>query len=267
MDNLGSFSSLDEYFHGSCPPADHPVFTKLRKCLEKFWRITGGYHGDLNPSNIAVIHENGVVKKVRLIDYGSHKKFKTTINEKTCFNDFIKIIDKEFYTKYVRASNRGYFPQSSKIKIVYPKRGQPIRPNTNMLRGITPNSKAAVRPSQSIMNKINPMNDNTKIKNFFNRRRYITEGRLTNNNIKRQLQNIGPAHHFLSPRVFNKIVKGDPLRSLKNEMEKSFNQISFPKLKNIVEKIPKNKRNETLNYLSKVPNNKKKVAAVVKYFV
>lgn len=214
MDNLGSFDSFsdytEKYFKDSCPPLGHPLYTKLRKTLEKFWRITKGYHGDLNPSNIAVIHENGEVRKVRIIDYGSHKKFKTNVNSTTCFNDFVKIIDKQFYNKYEKASanEKNYFPPGSAIKMVYAKRGQPIRPNTDMLRGITVNTKLTNKKySNSIMSKINPMNNNTQIKNYFNRKKYINSS-LTNNIIKNKLQGYGNKyykHFFMSPRVFKKL--------------------------------------------------------------
>lgn len=214
MDNLGSFDSFsdytEKYFKNSCPPLGHPLYTKLRKTLEKFWRITKGYHGDLNPSNIAVIHENGEVRKVRIIDYGSHKKFKTHVNSTTCFNDFVKIIDKQFYNKYTKAPahEKNYFPPKSAIPIVYAKRGQPIRSNTAMLRGITANTRLTKQKySNSIMSKINPMNNNTQIKNFLNRMKHINSS-LTNNTIRRRLKILNPANVFMSPRVFKKLKKG-----------------------------------------------------------
>jgi hypothetical protein len=211
MDNLGSFDSFsdytDKYFKNSCPPLGHPLYTKLRKTLEKFWRITKGYHGDLNPSNIAVIHENGEVRKVRIIDFGSHKKFKTNVNSTTCFNDFVKIIDKQFYNKHKKAQvhKKKYFPPGSTIRIVYPKRGQPIRPNTSMLRGITTNTKLVNKKySNSIMSKINPMNNNTQIKNYLNRLKYINTKLANNKNKLKLMPNSYYKYFFMSPRVFKK---------------------------------------------------------------
>jgi hypothetical protein len=239
------------------------LYTKLRKCLEKFWRITKGYHGDLHTGNIIVVHDGPIVKKVRLIDYGSHKKFKA---EGSCFNDFVKIIDKEFFEKHYRAGfNTGYFPASSKIKVVFPKRGQPIRPNTNILRSIRPQGTLINKNfSSSLMSKINPMNNESQIKNYLERRRYMTEGRLTNNNIKKQVKALSHKHVFMSPRVYNKLVKND-LQNFKNEASKNIKNISFTKLMKLISEI-KNK-NSLKNYISKLPNNKKNISTILKHLV
>jgi len=121
----------------ACPAKGHAIYTKLKEAILKFWRITKGYHGDLHVGNMAVRYDvlthNPI--KVIIFDYGSHKKFKTTTNATTCFEEYIKIIDKEFANRYAKKTvNKAMHPAFSSIRTVFGQRGQPIRPNTNLLR-------------------------------------------------------------------------------------------------------------------------------------
>lgn len=266
MDNLENtpfkFDTMANlYQFETCPTPE--FFKKLKKTIEDFWRITGGFHGDLHDSNIGVIHDDKDIKKIVILDYGSHKKFKNSFSNSSCFDDFVKMIDKQFYNKYVK-STRGYYPETSKIKVIYAKRGQPFRANTNMLRGLNFHGKPIINKfSNSIMSKIIPMNNNSIIKNYIARKRYMTEGRLTNNNIRKH-----PGTHrnlFMSPRVFNKLKPVNHLSILKNEFSKQ--NINISKISNIIKKIPQNKKNQVKNFLKGVPNNKRVYATVAGYLL
>ena len=130
---------------GACPAQGHPIYAKIKEAVLKFWRITKGYHGDLHPGNMAVMINKKTKEPVKVIifDYGSHKKFKANTGNSTCFGDFLRIIDKEFSNRYAKKTlnSRGYYPNFTKIRVAYPKRGQPLRPNTNLLRNMTLSDK------------------------------------------------------------------------------------------------------------------------------
>ena len=208
MDNfLKGDSSLKVYsatqyvrktFGNTCPPKSHPYFIKLRELLEKFWKITKGYHGDLHMSNIAVVTKpNGDIERLIIFDYGAHKKFKTNVSSVNCFEDFIHIIDKEFM-KSVNKLSSNFHPSTSKIPVVFPNRSQPRRPNTNMLRGLKPSGNAIRHKfSESIMRKLRKSNKPENI---------IT--RFSKNNIKNQNAFATYSHRnaFLSPNNWNKAV-------------------------------------------------------------
>ena len=152
MDRL-HFVSLENYIKNTCPEPSDPLYKRMRETIEKFWKITKGYHGDLHDDNIGVIPETG---RVVIIDYGAHRKFKTKINNSTCFNNITKIINKEFHNKYVRVPSRNYHPFGTQVRLANPKRGQSFRPNTNMLRGHGPSGVIRSPNKTSFMNLINP---------------------------------------------------------------------------------------------------------------
>jgi hypothetical protein len=130
---------------GACPAQGHPIYAKIKEAVLKFWRLTKGYHGDLHMGNMAVMINKKTKEPVKVIifDYGSHKKFKANTGNSTCFEGFLRIIDKEFSNRYAKKTlnSRGYFPNFTKIRVAYPQRGQPLRPNTNLLRAMTLSGK------------------------------------------------------------------------------------------------------------------------------
>jgi hypothetical protein len=175
---------LKNFNDDSCP---QEYFKHLRRTLGKFWKITKGYHGDLHPGNIAVVTDpSGEIKRVLIFDYGSHKKFKKNITKITCFYSFLKIINKEF------KSTNNYFPESSRIPVRYRNRGQPIRLNTNMLRGLTPRGVVIVNNfSKSTMSRMGNTTSRVLPANFKN------------------LHNRGLYSHrnaFLKPEIYEKIL-------------------------------------------------------------
>jgi hypothetical protein len=136
---------LKKVLHGACPAQGHPIYAKIKEAVLKFWRLTKGYHGDLHLGNMAVMvnKRTGEPVKVIIFDYGSHKKFKANTSNSTCFEDFLRIIDKEYSNRYAKKTlnSRGYHPSMTRIRVAYPKRGQPLRPNTNLLRATSLGNK------------------------------------------------------------------------------------------------------------------------------
>ena len=136
-----------------CPLPNDPIYTMLRKTITKFWKITKGYHGDLHTDNIAIVFnkKSKKIKKILIFDYGSHKKFKTRINSTTCFEDFLRIIDKEFHNRLRKPNtNVNYLNNTNRTLVVYPNRSQARRSNVNMLLKylIKPNTNAAAKRKQ-----------------------------------------------------------------------------------------------------------------------
>jgi hypothetical protein len=178
-------------FGDACPPRDHPYFVKLKEVLENFWKITKGYHGDLHSENIVVLtRPNGEIERLMIFDYGGHKKFKNKSGN--CFDDFVKIIDEEFKQRATKLKSTSFYPPSSRIPVVFGRRGQARRPNTNMLRGIKPSGNTIKHNfSKSVMSHIHPTNTN----------------RFTGKNLKNM--NIAGFSHrqaFMSPNKWNKLV-------------------------------------------------------------
>jgi hypothetical protein len=157
-------------------------YKKFKYFLREFWRITKGYHGDLGIQNIAIVYNKStrLVKKFIFFDYGSHKKFKTSTNNSTTFENFVNVINKEFKNRYSKTrglneENREkkglkiryyrdnvpasmyYYPSDSKIPVSYGKLGQPRRPNTAMLRAYTNNGVSQI-PGKNMMSRMVPEN-------------------------------------------------------------------------------------------------------------
>jgi len=150
------FKEYITQFYGPnrCPSPGEPIYKKLKEALLKFWRLTKGYHGDLHVGNMAVMYSRITDEPIKVIifDYGSHKKFKTATNNSTCFERFVQIIDKEFSNRFKKNTvNSAYFPKNSQIRTACGRRGQPRRPNTNMLRGYAAPGVLTSRNNQDIM--------------------------------------------------------------------------------------------------------------------
>jgi hypothetical protein len=167
------YTSLKKYAKKVCPEKNHPIFKMLKKTLTDFWKVTKGYHGDLHTENIAVILDPKNLlepKRVIIFDYGSHKAFKVPVNDHTCFDDFVRIIDKQWkntVNKY--GANIEQYPENSNVNVVYPKRSQPRRPNTQLLRHITVTGKVykkkELRTEPTLMKLLEPKTQR-KITNY-----------------------------------------------------------------------------------------------------
>jgi len=80
---------------------------------------------------------DGSIKYMMIFDYGSHKKFKASVNKSMCFDDFAKLVHGEFYRSVFKSEyNLAEFPNGSGIMMYEPKTGQARRSNAAMLSGI-----------------------------------------------------------------------------------------------------------------------------------
>jgi hypothetical protein len=130
---LAAYSKLST----TCYTGD-PVFKLIKDTMVKFWSITKGYHGDLHTNNMAVVLDVATKTPVKVIvfDYGAHQPFLTAIPAATtCYEDFIKYVDKEF------GKPRG--------TTSYPVRGQPFKSNANLLNWISLSSSSKTHVSAS----------------------------------------------------------------------------------------------------------------------
>jgi hypothetical protein len=129
--------NLKSYYgvRNKCPvltERDAEMFVKL---LFDFYKITKGYHGDLHTGNIqAILRADGSLKQLKIIDYGTHTKFKTNINSLKCLDDILNVIQSEFNTL------QGNTPRWSKKPHIVEKtpgnngRTQKLVSNTALLR-------------------------------------------------------------------------------------------------------------------------------------
>ena len=146
-DSSLSMMSMNKYlmnhYPTKCPEDGSLLITKLKSTLEKFYRITNGYHGDLHTGNLYVLYRNNHenIIKVLIFDYGAHIRFRKSIKKnKQCktLNDIFKRINSNFNTRKRKAQNViESFPKKSKdgkaIPLVYNKNKQPFRSNINMM--------------------------------------------------------------------------------------------------------------------------------------
>lgn len=89
---------LSEFIKNECPTENHPIYKKLRKTLESFYKL-GFYHGDLHFNNIYVILSEGKIKHVKLIDYGSAMEFEGNGKKNKCLEEYLENISKDFERK------------------------------------------------------------------------------------------------------------------------------------------------------------------------
>jgi len=90
--------ALAEYIKDTCPTEGSPIYKKLRKTLESFYKL-GFYHGDLHFNNIYVIIEGVKIKNVKLIDYGSSMEFEGKGKKNKCLEEYLENISNDFERK------------------------------------------------------------------------------------------------------------------------------------------------------------------------
>lgn len=188
--------SLHMMYRSLCPPPSDPIYAMLRKTIEKFWKITKGYHGDLHLGNVVALRniKTKNIVKILIFDYGAHKKFKAPTNNTTCFDDFIHIINKEFFNRLGKPKvNVGYYPNHTKLQTMYPERSQPRRSNVQMLKGYSISGEILPRHfSTSMMTSMrSPRSPGTYLSNIKKAGRNFTK------------QNSQAA--FVSPNIFKKM--------------------------------------------------------------
>jgi len=212
------------YFPLKCPPKSHPVFKKLKKVLTDFWTVTKGYHGDLHFDNIAVVMDKDVIKRIMIFDYGSHKKFKASVNKSLCFEDYIRVIEKEFFESTMKQEGNVamYYPPGTQIKLYEPKTGQLRRSNVNMIRGHNYRGVAIANSSfnQSAMTKLAPTRN--VIRQIQNRSPGKSREDIVNMLRKQTAKNPNVhRQYFMTKENWNKMLKpksfANRLKNIKNE--------------------------------------------------
>ena len=152
---LGDY--LKQTYNNSCPRSNSKIITKLKATLLNFYAVTNGYHGDLHLDNIAVIlGKNKKLLHVYVFDYGSHRRFRKRLASCDSLYDAFDLINHEFKTNQRRAPNTGFFPENSRVRVIYPRNGQqPYRPNTNVLRELNPSLYKTLFSPKSINKSVN----------------------------------------------------------------------------------------------------------------
>ena len=93
--------SLRDYYmkelSSVCPMVGAPIYKSLGETLIKFYKITGGWHGDLHDQNILVLMKGKSIVSVKIIDYGAHRKFSKGVPN--CLRDVFTFINDEFDKK------------------------------------------------------------------------------------------------------------------------------------------------------------------------
>ncbi len=130
--------SLDAHIRRirACPDSRSVLYSLLTETLLKFYKVTKGYHGDLHPGNIALITDNsGSVWRLYVFDYGAHRRFHSK-NTQHCesLGQVFDAVKRNFNKNWTRANQKGYFPENSPVRTVYPERGQPYRANNELLK-------------------------------------------------------------------------------------------------------------------------------------
>jgi hypothetical protein len=144
MDNLltgtnGRLMSLHQYwvkhYRNSCPDDKNKAAKMYTKLIYDFYKITKGWHADLHTENIQVVTDaNGKLRHMKVIDYGSHMKFKSNISHMTCLDQILDQIQKEF-TNLPSAGQNVYWPEAGPHKMPPRGRGQYVISNASVLRG------------------------------------------------------------------------------------------------------------------------------------
>jgi hypothetical protein len=205
-----------KHFAKKCPPKSHAVWGRLRTLLVHFWRVTKGYHGDLHANNIVVLTKpDGSIKRMMIFDYGSHKKFKASVNKSTCFDDFITLIRTEFHRSNQKSEyNLNEFPNGSGIMMYRPKTGQARRSNAAMLSGINYLGNP-IRHNTQTYNETPMTRMSTRPRNLVNEVRARQPGNPTRNRVLEMIRNSNrkipklERRYFMSRANLNKVLKNN----------------------------------------------------------
>jgi hypothetical protein len=105
--------TMASYLANKCPAPSTGFYIKFKEALEKLYKITGSWHGDMHLNNYYVFtNPDGKVVDIKFIDFGRSRKFNSTINFSTCgLNEILRIVHNSW------ASN-----PNNKFKYVHRKR-------------------------------------------------------------------------------------------------------------------------------------------------
>jgi hypothetical protein len=128
---------LDDYLGMTGCPAPNSRFVRLTKeVLEKFYRFTEGYHGDLHGSNMQVIvHKaTGRVENVYIFDYGAHTLFRNPFKLTQCksLSSILEFMNAEFENNFAQTPKRNRYIQNG-IKHIATNNEEIRRSNARLL--------------------------------------------------------------------------------------------------------------------------------------
>lgn len=86
-----------DHYGKSCPTTKDRVLKMYVDLIFQFYKVTKGWHADLHSDNIQVIlRQDGTVRAMKVIDYGSHTPFKRNISGLTCLDDILDAINRNW---------------------------------------------------------------------------------------------------------------------------------------------------------------------------
>lgn len=86
-----------DHYGKSCPTTKDSTLKMYVDLIFQFYKITKGWHADLHSENIQVIlRQDGTVRTMKVIDYGSHTPFKRNISGLTCLDDILNAINRNW---------------------------------------------------------------------------------------------------------------------------------------------------------------------------
>ena len=139
---------LSDYLDRGCP-APNSRFVRLTKdVLEKFYRFTKGYHGDLHGSNMQVVVHKATsrVENVYIFDYGAHKRFRNPLALSKCktLSNILDYINSEFENNFARTHYRNR-RISDGLKIIVKNNEEARRSNARLLPLVLGNMYSHIR--------------------------------------------------------------------------------------------------------------------------
>ena len=138
---LYSSKYLYTHIENTCPRSNSLLVKKLRENVIKFYKITGGYHGDLHGNNIQVVKNirTNEVKHVYIFDYGSHTKFRARNYMKRCntLAGALSLVNKEFTANATNPKRKtGTVVQYQGMPVIYSNNRQGRMANRNLLESL-----------------------------------------------------------------------------------------------------------------------------------
>ena len=209
MDNFTSGAAMQgvqimklyDYIKNGCPVHNHKFYRLLNKKLTQFYKITGGYHGDLHFNNIVVLLKstNNNVKfngpnllDIVIFDYGAHKSFKTKLTNSMCLKDILQQIRSEFLNDYYALPQSqqyaldpqlypGYANTQTDMSYIYPKNNQIYARNNQHVKKMLKN-----KYNHLLNSTINRKNSNNMLLSYgLRRRRTLTKPNNVKQNSKK----------------------------------------------------------------------------------
>ena len=86
--------TMASYIRNKCPAPSTGFYVKFKEALEKLYRITGSWHGDMHLNNYYVFtNPAGKVVDIKFIDFGRSRKINTPLNFSKCgLNEILQTV-------------------------------------------------------------------------------------------------------------------------------------------------------------------------------